>query len=486
MKKLLALAVFMAALGAIGALVALRILSRPRVAPAPFGPETPLPTPSELAPEEMPDDVRFADEGLPEREAPPAPGAPGSMTESGVLLPEEVLAEERDEGMPAPLAAVAEPMGSLDHDVPAPPEPARNGAATSDEPAAPDATDEQPWHHTPPPVSEVVGEPPGAAGDVADTEPSHVPPPPVSEVTGEEAESAIEAEESLASPVAGAIAQAAQAPAEEHEADFLSKYFDDLASSEEDTTAETAVVEQTVVTEVVTEHVEDEPLPSTVEEALATLPGQNIATLGQRDAESYLDEGNVYFNVGQYGLAIERYGKAIELAPELIAAHYNRANARTRAGDYEGALADYNEALRLQPNDPDALNNRGMLHLYRATYSDALRDFNAALAIDPADTTVMVNRGLAHLHGGDAAAALVDFREASSLDSNDAAAHYGAGQAAATLGNRDEALRHITRALELDPGYAREAAADPRLQTLQGDEEFMRLLRESGSRAERP
>ncbi|MGH2609105.1 MAG: hypothetical protein ACRDHF_08445, partial [Tepidiformaceae bacterium] len=132
MKKLLALAVFMAALGALGALVALRILSRPRVAPAPYGPETPLPTPSDLPAEDMPDDVRFAEPEEAATDVSSTPGAPGTMTESGVVLPEEVLAEERDEGMPAPLAAVAAPMGTLERDLPAPLEPARNGAATSE------------------------------------------------------------------------------------------------------------------------------------------------------------------------------------------------------------------------------------------------------------------------------------------------------------------------------------------------------------------
>jgi len=67
----------------------------------------------------------------------------------------------------------------------------------------------------------------------------------------------------------------------------------------------------------------------------------------------------------------------------MVAAWYNRANARTRAGDYS-ALGDYDRALELAPGDADALNNRGMLHLYRATYELALKDFDAALAIDPA------------------------------------------------------------------------------------------------------
>jgi tetratricopeptide (TPR) repeat protein len=224
----------------------------------------------------------------------------------------------------------------------------------------------------------------------------------------------------------------------------------------------------------------EEPLPASLEAALGELQPAPIQRPPRRTAESYVDEGNVYFNVGQFALAIDRYTAAIELDPDLTAAYYNRANAYTRSGEFEKALADYNRALELQPNDPDALNNRGMLHLYRGNYAAALADFDAALAVDPGDTTVMVNRGLAHLHGGDAAAALLDFLAAAGLDPDDPAAHYGAAQAAASMGNREEALRHVQRALALDRGYAREAAADPRLAILQGDPEFLRLLREAG------
>jgi tetratricopeptide (TPR) repeat protein len=225
--------------------------------------------------------------------------------------------------------------------------------------------------------------------------------------------------------------------------------------------------------------------PDALEEALRDAPPAPVTSRESRTAESYLDEGNVYFNVGQYRLAIERYTSAIALSDRLVAAYYNRANAHTRNSDYDDALADYNRALELQPDDADALNNRGMLHLYRSNYEAALDDFDAALTLDPSDTTVMVNRGLAHLHGGDPANALVDFQEAASLDSEDAAAHYGAAQASAVLHNRDSALRHLRKALELDAAYAREAAADPKLELLQGNEQFLRLLRESGTRTGR-
>lgn len=222
-------------------------------------------------------------------------------------------------------------------------------------------------------------------------------------------------------------------------------------------------------------------LGETLEEALTDVRPEPVSA--RRDAESYLDEGNVYFNVGQYGLAIDRYTQALEADPQLTAGYYNRANARTRAGEYDAALGDYDRALELAPEDADALNNRGMLHLYRGNFAAALRDFNSALRVDPTDSTVMVNRGLAYLHGGDATQALADFRRAAEADSEDAAAHYGAGQASAALGNRADALASLRRAMEIDPAYAREAAADPRLSTLQGDQDFMRLLRDVGSRA---
>ncbi len=226
----------------------------------------------------------------------------------------------------------------------------------------------------------------------------------------------------------------------------------------------------------------DVVFPEALEEALASMDHAPVRSVTARNAEAYLDEGNVYFNVGQYSLAIDRYARALEADNTLVAAFYNRANALTRSGDYESALRDYDRALELQPGDADALNNRGMLRLYRAQYEAALKDFDLALGLEPSDTTVMVNRGLAYLHSGNPKEALADFEAATSVDANDAAAFYGAGQAAAQMGNRQSAIRHLRRALQVDPGYSREAAGDPKLASLQGDGDFIRLLRDAGAR----
>ena len=105
-----------------------------------------------------------------------------------------------------------------------------------------------------------------------------------------------------------------------------------------------------------------------------------------RTAASYLDEGNVYFNVGQYELAIERYTRALEERPGIPAALYNRATAHTRLGQFDAALADYGRTLELTPVDIDALNNRGMLRLYRSEPEEALARLRASPLAQPGGT----------------------------------------------------------------------------------------------------
>ena len=79
--------------------------------------------------------------------------------------------------------------------------------------------------------------------------------------------------------------------------------------------------------------------------------------------------------------------------------------------------------------------------------------------------------------------ALASFEQAATLVPGDPAARYGAAQAAAVLGKRDVALGHLQEAFEIQPAYAAEAAGDARLALLDGDEEFMKLLRSTAEDA---
>ena len=202
-----------------------------------------------------------------------------------------------------------------------------------------------------------------------------------------------------------------------------------------------------------------------------------------RDAESYLDEGNVYFNVGQWTLAIDRYTQALELDSGLTAGYYNRANARTRAGEYDAALGDYNRALeishrtmRTRSTTAACSTSTGRTTRRRWTTSSArsrwIRGHNG-------DGESRVRASARRQPGGGAAKTSA---RPLSHDPRDAAARYGAARrprCSATGTGRSPASGGRSRSTRQ---YAREAAADPKLVGLEGDDEFMRLLRDAGAR----
>lgn len=444
-------------------------------------PIAPLPTPESSIPgEELLREVLDSPDRFPEHEPELVPSAE-MAAEAGEILPDEVLAEDRDEGIPAPVQAVADEMapaaasvaGSVEHTE------LTSGLDSESEPILPGEALAEDRDEGIPAPAEAVAE---LRSTDLPTEPfERRPATPEAELDGSVAPPLVEPDnpQPLSHYIAPMPARDEDEPWQPSEASAgIQQPAGEAAQTRADI-GELAAKQP----EQFAPRAEDDSGIESIGEALTDVAPERIQGAPSRNAESYLDEGNVYFNVGQYSLAIERYTRALELDPALIAAYYNRANARTRSGEFDNALSDYNEALALQPHDADALNNRGMLHLYRSNYAAALRDFDAALAADPSDTTVMVNRGLAHLHGSDPRAALDDFRAAITADAEDAAAQYGAAQASVALGDRDTALSHVERAIRLDSAYAREAAADPRLMLLQGDDRFMRLLRESGARS---
>jgi tetratricopeptide (TPR) repeat protein len=201
-----------------------------------------------------------------------------------------------------------------------------------------------------------------------------------------------------------------------------------------------------------------------------------------RAPESYLDEGNVYFGVGQYSLASDRYTRALALKPEYGAAYYNRANAWVRLGDLEAAEADYTAALALMADDADVLNNRGMLRLRRGDMEAAEGDFSRAVELRGDDVAIRTNHGLTLMKLSRAEEALSQFVTALQSAPEDPGARYGAAASLASLGRNGESLDQLRYAVFIDPEYAAEAAVDPAFDALRTDEEFSKILRHAHDR----
>lgn len=93
-------------------------------------------------------------------------------------------------------------------------------------------------------------------------------------------------------------------------------------------------------------------------------------------------EGNIHFEDGEYGAALERYESALAADPE--AAHYVRAKARAlmQLGRHDQSLAWFNRAVEMQPFFGGTYANRGILHDRMGRYRSAVADYEKALELD--------------------------------------------------------------------------------------------------------
>ena len=164
---------------------------------------------------------------------------------------------------------------------------------------------------------------------------------------------------------------------------------------------------------------------------------------------AYANTGSMYFYLGRFDIALERYAKAVELAPmdyrlwgNLGDAYYYAGNMKSVAEiTYGKAIQFAEERLKVNAADVDAMSSVAYYYSKVGQAENAIAMNAAALANSPDDMYVNYNAALIHAH----------------------------------LGERDQALIALERAVELD--YQRELlSTDPGLSSLRDEERFKRLI----------
>jgi TolB-like protein/Tfp pilus assembly protein PilF len=164
---------------------------------------------------------------------------------------------------------------------------------------------------------------------------------------------------------------------------------------------------------------------------------------------AYANTGSMYFYLGRFETALERYAKAVELAPMDYRLWGNLGDAYYYAGDmkpvaeitYGKAIQFAEERLRVNASDVDAMSSVAYYYSKVGQAENAIAMNAAALANSPDDMYVNYHAALIHAH----------------------------------LGERDQALIALERAVELD--YQRELlSTDPGLSSLRDEERFKRLI----------
>jgi tetratricopeptide (TPR) repeat protein len=171
-------------------------------------------------------------------------------------------------------------------------------------------------------------------------------------------------------------------------------------------------------------------------------------------AEHYVAEGDQHLRARELPNAIADYKRAIEIGPDLAAAHHGLSVAYGRLGRQAEALDEIDEAIRLDPRNAVAHLNRGVTLAALRRGDQALREIDEARRLDPQNARLRNDIGNTLTNTlGLVEAALQEYREASHLAPDIPEIHHNIGLMLFRLGRPSEAIAPFEESLRLNPRY---------------------------------
>ncbi len=219
----------------------------------------------------------------------------------------------------------------------------------------------------------------------------------------------------------------------------------------------------------------------------------------------YAARGLAKYDKGRYDSAIADYDEAIRLNPQYSLAFTNRGNAKSRKGLRDEAIADFTEAIRVDPMNYFAYFNRGNEKAAKGLYDEAIADYKRSLKLVPADSPLRTTfeRRLAHFESTASRhqklkAAQELFEKSNKLHSEGAysdaiegfrkiagefpkteigvSSAYNVACGYALLGERENALGWLEKAVEMGWKDVAHIEKDSDLHSLRGEERYKKLV----------
>lgn len=176
---------------------------------------------------------------------------------------------------------------------------------------------------------------------------------------------------------------------------------------------------------------------------------------GVDPAVEAFNAGAEAFNQGDTSTAITKMEEALQLNPQLVAAHAGLAQIHLQAGRAAEAAGAAERAVAIDPAHVMAL--KIAIEAYGQLGDSAKAGVAAAAlaAADPAAASgTSFNRGVELYNGGQTAEAIPEFESALTADPANAKAHYMLGLCYSGTGDTAKAKLHLEKFLELAPGDA--------------------------------
>lgn len=194
-------------------------------------------------------------------------------------------------------------------------------------------------------------------------------------------------------------------------------------------------------------------------------------------AEAWYNKGFVLDNLSRYKEAVESYDKAIELKPDFALAWNNKGNVLNKLGYPDEALRAYDKAIELKPDYVYALCSKGATLDGLGNPYEALKLYNKAIEIKPDFAGAWYNKGVALGHLGRNDEAIRAYDKTIELERDFSEALYNRASIIYFLkGDKENALRDLSKAIELDAKNKENAKKNKNFKNLWDDEDFKRLV----------
>lgn len=196
--------------------------------------------------------------------------------------------------------------------------------------------------------------------------------------------------------------------------------------------------------------------------------------------------GRSHLNLDRPHAAMRDFTRAITANARFAVGYRDRAEALMQLEDYEGAIEDLSRAIAFDVNNPEIYLIRGKAYLATQNLTAALKDFTRAVELNPKFAAAFEARGLAHAMSGAGEPAFADINQAlqlnprsgvafayrayaykqtgrpeigkrdivnaRELESERAEVYWAKAEIEEALGNSDQAIADLRKALRLRPG----------------------------------
>ncbi len=205
--------------------------------------------------------------------------------------------------------------------------------------------------------------------------------------------------------------------------------------------------------------------------------------LDSERAEAHASRGFALALRRQYAEARQEFEAALRLNPKLYEAHYLYARACFQEGKLEEAVRHYEDASRVRPEDYQALllmtaplNALGRTAEAEAVYRRGLQVAERHLELNPDDARALYLGGSALVQLGERERGREWTRRALAIDPEDPGVLYNVACVYAFLGQADDAIACLEKAIRNGFGHREWLENDSDLDPLRGDSRFKALL----------